>query len=289
MRPSIALLAAALLVTAAPSAPARQELASQAETPAVESARILEEYEAAYKEYRAALAGAEDAEVQQGLRAEQDARFEACCARLMALAEEAPADPALGQALVWVVQRSGSGPRCLRACALLLEHHADGRGLDTALSAYEREMGAGRALLEELAASDPREEVRARARFSLAQHLLQRAEYARQLAPFDPDERALYMPDFGPEVATALAGESPSALTLEAEALFAALQAEAPEVPHPYRGTLGKACALELFELRHLQPGMTAPDIEGEDLDGVAFRLSDYRGKVVVLDFWGNW
>jgi predicted Zn finger-like uncharacterized protein len=32
-----------------------------------------------------------------------------------------------------------------------------------------------------------------------------------------------------------------------------------------------------------------APDIEGEDLDGVKFKLSDYRGKVVVLDFWGHW
>jgi cytochrome oxidase Cu insertion factor (SCO1/SenC/PrrC family) len=31
------------------------------------------------------------------------------------------------------------------------------------------------------------------------------------------------------------------------------------------------------------------PDIEGEDLDGQAFKLSDYRGKVVMLDFWGNW
>ncbi len=35
--------------------------------------------------------------------------------------------------------------------------------------------------------------------------------------------------------------------------------------------------------------GQVAPEIEGEDLDGVRFRLSDYRGKVVVLDFWGNW
>ncbi len=32
-----------------------------------------------------------------------------------------------------------------------------------------------------------------------------------------------------------------------------------------------------------------APEIVGEDVDGVPFKLSDYRGKVVVLDFWGNW
>ena len=38
-----------------------------------------------------------------------------------------------------------------------------------------------------------------------------------------------------------------------------------------------------------LQLGMPAPEIEGNDLDGVAFKLSDYRGKVVVLDFWGDW
>jgi hypothetical protein len=35
--------------------------------------------------------------------------------------------------------------------------------------------------------------------------------------------------------------------------------------------------------------GNVAPDIEGVDLDGVAFKLSDYRGKVVFLDFWGDW
>lgn len=35
--------------------------------------------------------------------------------------------------------------------------------------------------------------------------------------------------------------------------------------------------------------GDIAPEIEGPDLDGETFRLSDYRGKVVVLDFWGDW
>ena len=44
-----------------------------------------------------------------------------------------------------------------------------------------------------------------------------------------------------------------------------------------------------LFQLTRLQIGMESPDIVGEDLDGMEFKLSDYRGKVVVLDFWGDW
>lgn len=44
-----------------------------------------------------------------------------------------------------------------------------------------------------------------------------------------------------------------------------------------------------LYLLEKLSIGKVAPEIEGEDLDGKAFKLSDYRGKVVVLDFWGNW
>ena len=42
-------------------------------------------------------------------------------------------------------------------------------------------------------------------------------------------------------------------------------------------------------EAEQLEPGLIAPEISGEDLDGVQFKLSDYRGKVVLLDFWGDW
>lgn len=35
--------------------------------------------------------------------------------------------------------------------------------------------------------------------------------------------------------------------------------------------------------------GKVAPDIVGIDLDGVEFKLSDYKGKVIFLDFWGDW
>lgn len=44
-----------------------------------------------------------------------------------------------------------------------------------------------------------------------------------------------------------------------------------------------------LYEIDHLSVGCAAPEIEGVDVDGVPVKLSDYRGKVVLLDFWGFW
>ena len=35
--------------------------------------------------------------------------------------------------------------------------------------------------------------------------------------------------------------------------------------------------------------GKVAPEIIGKDVDGKEMKLSDYRGKIVVLDFWGDW
>jgi hypothetical protein len=35
--------------------------------------------------------------------------------------------------------------------------------------------------------------------------------------------------------------------------------------------------------------GRVAPEIVGKDLDGAPIKLSDFRGKVVMLDFWGDW
>ena len=60
-----------------------------------------------------------------------------------------------------------------------------------------------------------------------------------------------------------------------------------------YQGkTIGEVAKRELKVMeiqRNLQVGKVAPDIEGPDIDGVNFKLSDYRGKVVMLDFWGDW
>jgi uncharacterized protein (TIGR03067 family) len=43
---------------------------------------------------------------------------------------------------------------------------------------------------------------------------------------------------------------------------------------------------LDQIRLRAL--GMVAPELRGHDLDGKALKLSDYRGKVVLLSFWST-
>lgn len=48
-------------------------------------------------------------------------------------------------------------------------------------------------------------------------------------------------------------------------------------------------CEGILFEADKLAIGMVAPEIEGKDLDGAAMKLSEFRGKVVLLDYWGYW
>ena len=73
-----------------------------------------------------------------------------------------------------------------------------------------------------------------------------------------------------------------------AEAEFEQVVAKFGEVKLGNR-TLADAPRGELFEIRHLAIGKVAPDIVGKDTDGKTFQLTDYRGKVVVLDFWGNW
>jgi len=52
---------------------------------------------------------------------------------------------------------------------------------------------------------------------------------------------------------------------------------------------VGTKAKSELFDLRHLTVGKAAPDVEGEDQDGKKFKLSDYKGKVVLLDFWSQY
>ena len=77
--------------------------------------------------------------------------------------------------------------------------------------------------------------------------------------------------------------------TKEVETLLEQAAAKYGEVKMPYGGTVGEQAKAELFAIRHLAVGKEAADIEGIDQDGKPFKLSDYRGKVVLLYFWSEY
>lgn len=55
------------------------------------------------------------------------------------------------------------------------------------------------------------------------------------------------------------------------------------------RSTLGRVAEARLDDWHNLAVGKSAPEIGGVDAHGVPLKLSDYRGKVVVVAFWGTW
>ncbi len=73
-----------------------------------------------------------------------------------------------------------------------------------------------------------------------------------------------------------------------AERLFEQLITEFPDIE--FQGKkIADVIKPQYFAVSKLAIGKAAPEIEGIDLDGQPMRLSDYRGKVVVLNFWGSW
>ena len=55
------------------------------------------------------------------------------------------------------------------------------------------------------------------------------------------------------------------------------------------RSTLGQVSEARLDDWHNLAVGKPAPEIKGVDVHGKTLTLSDYRGKVVALVFWGTW
>lgn len=82
--------------------------------------------------------------------------------------------------------------------------------------------------------------------------------------------------------------DSEAYLAAKAEVLAVMAKAEASDEAEELF-MLESTFASEVLVREKFGIGMVAPDIVGVDLDGVEFRLSDYRGKVVFLDFWGHW
>ncbi|HEY9717730.1 MAG TPA: hypothetical protein V6C69_09695 [Trichormus sp.] len=59
--------------------------------------------------------------------------------------------------------------------------------------------------------------------------------------------------------------------------------------PNPDNDSLGDLARAELYKVQHLSLGCTAPPLIGSDADGNKLKLSDYRGRIVMVDFFGDW
>jgi hypothetical protein len=74
----------------------------------------------------------------------------------------------------------------------------------------------------------------------------------------------------------------------EAKTVFAKLAAYG-DTESPNGKSYAEAAAAFVFALDNLVVGKPCPDFEAVDVEGAKFRLSDYEGKVVLVDFWGFW
>jgi hypothetical protein len=149
--------------------------------------------------------------------------------------------------------------------------------------------GRAPAFVDRIIAENPHREVVGKACFALAQSELREVGSARRYQGMtDAEAIAKWKERVGPERAAIILAIDASAQEKHAERLLQRVSAEFADVKS-YRETLGEQAENTLYELHNLAVGMVAPDIEGEDLAGTTFKLSDYRGKVVMLDYWGNW
>lgn len=186
--------------------------------------------------------------------------------KFMAIASQAPQDATGLEALGWVASRAAAGSEFDAALELLGEHHPGVTGLEVVCRRlFYHPTDKGSEFLERVINKNPQPGIRAVARTALAIHVRRQYEEGAQ---------------------GAMAGR--------AEELLERALREFDSVPSP-QGTrmLNSDLVIARSELEHLRGplaiGKIAPDIKGQDLDGIEFKLSDYRGKIVVFLFWNEW
>ncbi len=208
--------------------------------------------------------------------------------KMLEIAKAHPEDSAAFDALVWVVQHDGGGQGPAKeALAQLARDHVENPRIGDVLPRLVYGPPRGVALVEAVLEKSPSASARAQACLTLAKRVKRDSELARRLAA-DPGMAEQIESFYGKEAAQKLRDSKPEDLEKRAEGLFERVVKEFSDLKGPEE-SIAKSAERELFEMRNLAVGKTAPEIEGEDIEGKTFKLSDYRGKVVLLDFWGDW
>jgi len=259
------------------------------------SATPAEQYRAILKAYQVAgsVRTTSDEERRRAI-ARVDRLRDTFARQFLELAEKHPKDPIAVDALiqaVWVVNHNpypvgGKDSPGARAMALLLRDHLHSDKLGPIClriaSSFRSEYEA---FLRTVLKRSPHRNVRALAGLALAQFLnnrLQRLDQIKEQPQLAREHERL----FGKAYLAQLRRQDRARAVSEIEGLFEQAGQKYGDEKVPFAGTVAEKVKAELFEFRHLLVGRQAPEIEGEDQDGKRFKLSDYRGKVVLLDFW---
>lgn len=250
---------------------------------------LIEEFDEAKAEFWRLYRAAETDEAKDEVYDEYYPDADETALLLVPIIEEAPASSAALTAIVWTLENANLADRRAQNLAILLEHHKSSSDLGRVCSALGREVAPdAEHFLRELMAQSESREVQGRATFALANLLGSRIELSENIGQVSEEDLPQWVEFYGEEAIALSRTADRDALAAERKELFVKVRDEFADI-ETRRGTLGDAAGAQLFELERLQIGMTAPEIEGDDLDGASFKLSDYRGQVVFLDFWGDW
>jgi AhpC/TSA family len=220
--------------------------------------------------------------------------------KLWALLEKNPNEKAASlTALQWLLNNYGYDEKGqkgrAKALDMLIQNHADDPKIAPLLNSLSYVYSAkAEELLRAVMAKNPAKDAKGVACLNLGKYLKNVADAVQQLKA-NPEEGNRLESFHGKGTLTKLKAADADKLAKEAETAFEEAAAKYGDVvlytnPRTMKKTtIADQVAGELFEIRNLAIGKTAPDIVADDLDGKPFKLSEYRGKVVVLDFWGNW
>jgi septal ring-binding cell division protein DamX len=290
MTRTIGLLVVLLFAVGAPLALAQEETTKE-EKPATQSAdEIVAEFEAADRAWNKRMRAASRSERQALFAERPDAA--AFSARILAAISGREEAPSSAKGLVFIASASGDKKMSQAALGHIVKHHlGNAAAMKPLVGALSRDMSpaAGKAL-EAMAKSDDAE-VAISAKYTMASRMKNMLQMASGYADADEDLKKRYVEFYGQETIDAASAMDAASTSKKVEAILdAVVKDERAASVDAGRGvSYADMAKKELFEIRNLSVGCKAPEITGPDVDGVTFNLSDYRGKVVFLDFWGHW